>query len=55
MGVRERKNFSKLTEKVCREKKKRAIYKGTKIKFPFLTLDVDIANDVFKGLLIYVS
>lgn len=30
------------------------MYEGTKIKFTFLTLDVDIANDVFKGLLIYV-
>lgn len=46
----------KLTEKVCREeKKKRTVHKGTKIKFTFLTLDVDIANDVYKGLLIYVK
>lgn len=44
----------KLTEKVCREKKKRTVHKGTKIKFTFLKLDVHIANGVYKGLLIYI-
>lgn len=49
MGKGRIRTFSrKLNKKVCREKKK--VHNGTKI-FTFLTLDVDIANDVYKGLI----
>lgn len=42
----------KLTEKISIGKKK--VHNGIKIRFSFLTLDVDIVKDVYKGLLINV-